>query len=234
MRHNNIEFLFPLAKYCEYRAHTRKQRYCDPFVPVVGSHYGDGALIKFVYSGVAAAWQSLDCEEGEDSEIRERSLGAWSLFFNEGMNGSRFWDLFDNVLNLIDGRSRFSVSERRQHAVWTNLSKTGLPGKTAAGGADSALRQLDAAQFRRELVLLKPDLLLCVSGRFLAATGHEIFDGWPDSDIKPSVAETSIKRMPGGGWLYWTMHPGRQPNTWRDAVLGDISRILERINAPSK
>lgn len=226
-----LEELFPLESYTGHRAHSRAKGYCDPFVPYVGQHYGNGDFPRFVYSGVAAGWDSHQSDDGEDETLREKGRAATSDFIETGMNGSSYWRLFDAALAVLDPSNVLTISERRQRAVWTNLSKTGKSGETAPPDNDLRLRELDASQFQNELKILQPDLILCPSGGSLAATGDKVFGLWDDADIKASIPHTSIKRIPGGGWLYWTMHPQFKTNEWTQAVLSDVGLIAERIRS---
>lgn len=227
-----LDQVFPLEAYRTYRAHAVTKGYCDPFVPHVGEKYGEDGFPRFVFSGVAAGWGRHISEEGDDIDLRGAAAEWASKFIDqEGTNGSPFWKLFDAVLGVLDPTGHTSVVERRKHAVWTNLSKVGKVGETAPPDNDLKLRELDATQFRHELSLFSPDLLLCVSGSKLEETGNAVYSTWANADIKPSHEHTTIRRSPDGGWLYWTMHPQFRTNEWRDGVLEDVRLIVERLRA---
>lgn len=219
--------LFPLHRFRDYRELAAREGYCDPFVPAVGQHYGDGRMPRLLYCGVAARWGDDGQYAGSDEELFEAEA-AWSADLLAGGDGaSAFWRLLDRILELLG--PDLGPDERRARAVWTNLSKSGLGhDATCPPENDPALRALDTAQLRHEIDLLSPDLMVCVSGNNLVPTGVEVFrEGRvPVADFKPSVPQTEAWELPEGGRLYWTMHPQFKTKDWSNRVVDDIAALL--------
>ena len=226
----HVEDVFSLQAFGRYRRLANEKGYCDPFVPYVGPDYGRERLPRFVYCGVAARWDEMISQDADDVASYESEVGWTKDFIRKGMNGSPFWNLFDDVLAILDPQDSLTREERRRTAVWTNLSKLGLPDKaTAPPDNDLALRALDVEQMRREIEVLAPDLLLCVSGSKLVPTGNDAFTGLASVDFEPAHERDRVKRLPGGGWLYWTMHPQWKPREQIEAVMSDLRRIVGQL-----
>lgn len=227
--HPTAEILFPLERFRQYRDLARAKGYCDPFVPAVGPAYGDGGMLRVVYCGVAARWGGDGREAGSDVDLFA-SEAAWSATLLVGENTkSAFWRLLDRVLEAI--APHLKPAERRARAAWTNLSKSGRGyGATCPPDRDTSLRSLDVAQLRHEVELLRPELMVCVSGNNLVSTGIEVFRAWPAiMDLSPSVDQTEIRRLPAGGALYWTMHPQGKTREWTSRVVSDSHRLAETL-----
>lgn len=226
--------LFPIDRFRRYRVLAAKRGYCDPFVPTVGDRYGSGTLPRIVYCGVAARWGD-DGREPMVNDVRLFNEAAdWSSnVFDERSLNSAFWRLLDSMLAKLDLDTALTASQRRRCAAWTNLSKSGRGyGATCPPDSDVELRALDIEQFNHELGLLDPDLLICVSGNNLVSTGKALFRRWPIVQDGIEVPDQSeVRRLPNGGWLYWTMHPQAKPSAWGETVLSGISDIAERLPA---
>lgn len=214
--------LFPEERLDRYRKLIASRGYCDPFVPTVGGLYGNGVLPRVVYCGVAARWRG----DGREPD-------AWRSVFEERSINSAFWRLLDGILERLDVDAALDPDQRRKCAAWTNLSKTGRGyGATCPPDSDVDLRALDIEQFNHELRLLNPDLLVCVSGNNLVTTGKALFRDWRSAEEAiPMPDQTEVRRLPNGGWLYWTMHPQAKPKVWSETVLGGISCIADRLHS---
>ena len=201
-----------------FLALAKADGYCGPFVPYVGPRYPTSEL-KIVYCGVAPYYD-------DDSPFNAPADAAeWSRSVAEEADiGSPFWRLLDDILGL---RYAEKPLERRQRAVWTNLSKLNWGGRiTAPADGEQALRRLNVAQFKDEMALLGPNLLVCVSGSGLVETGRELFEPLDRGAFMPSVDQTWVRKLPTGGTLYWTMHPGHKSTDWKNRVIGDVAKLI--------
>lgn len=225
------------ATYAAYRRHCREQGYCDPFVPYVGDAWFAPGHVKFAYCGGAAWWSEAGlCFDDDDAAFRW-STDQSANFVREGMYDTPFWRLFRRIASITPGLAGAGEAEMLRRFAWTNLSKTGIVGRSAPPDNDQVLRELDVGQFRHEMDVLRPDLLVCVSGSLVPSTGYALFDNpdWPEPDVPvPATASTWIRRTPWGGWLLWTMHPAYKPRAWHDSVVGDIEATLDLIEAAGR
>lgn len=225
------------ATYAAYRRHCRKQGYCDPFVPYVGAEYSTPGHVRLAYCG-GAAWWSAPGEAFDDDEAAfQWSKDQSTSFVLEGMYDTPFWRLFRQIASTVPGLSGVDEGDMLRRFAWTNLSKTGLVGSSAPPDRDRVLRDLDVGQFRHEMDVLRPDILVCVSGSLVPSTGYALFDNpqWPTPDDPlPATESTWIRRTPWGGWLLWTMHPAYKPRAWHESVVGDVAAILARIATESE
>ena len=202
-----------------YLAMAAAKGYCGPFVPYVGPRY-DASPLRVIYAGVAPYLT-------DDVPFNDIAVAAeWSRSVAEDADiSSPFWRLLDDVLALWYESE--SPGQRRQRVVWSNLSKLNWRDKaTAPRDSDRALRSLNVEQFRHELSILAPDLLVCVSGNNLVETGRELFAYMLDEGVKLRAEQTWMRRLPTGGALYWTMHPGYKSADWKAGVLADIAMIV--------
>lgn len=225
------------ATYAAYRRHCRDQGYCDPFIPYVGAEYFAPGHVKLVYCGGAAWWNAPGEAFADDDAAFQWSRGQSVNFVLEGMYDSPFWRLFRQIASIVPGLSGADETDMLRRFAWTNLSKTGVVGQSAPPDNDRALRDLDVGQFRHEMDILRPDLLVCVSGSLVSSTGYALFDSpqWPTPDVPlPAMASMWIRRSAWGGWLLWTMHPAYKPRAWHDSVIRDVATILNQIEAEGR
>lgn len=208
------------AEFCASRG------YCRPWHPFVGGKYGATNLVKFAYCGGSAWWES----DGSTELTLDRSRQLTNDFVSQGMYSTPFWRLFSRLSALVFGQQRtdFVASDC---SAWTNLSKTGRVGESAPPDDDLELRHLDVQQLRRELSLLEPDILVCVSGSLVPSTGHAVFNDWPSIEgLEPKTVSTWIRRTPWGGFLIWTMHPAYKSESWIVSVENDVRAIIAALN----
>lgn len=226
--------IMPLSSYAAYRRLCAERGYCDPFIPYVGDKYGKDVGLKFLYCGGAAWWADHNAAIDDDAEALAYAAEASSQFIAGGMYSAPFWRLFWQAAEIVPGLKGQSHSEVLSRFAWTNISKTGIVGQSAPPDDDRDLRALDVEQFRHELDVLQPDILVCVSGSLVPSTAFALFDtpGWQAVDgIEPVTASTWIRRSDWGGWLLWTMHPAYKSRAWFASVLTDTATILKAIKA---
>jgi hypothetical protein len=226
-----MQIILPEA-YGAYRRHCRQERYCDPFIPYVGADYGAPGCVKLAYCGGSAWWTEASQSIDDDAAALIYSKGLTDKFVAEGMYSTPFWRLFREIAAIVPGLAGESEKDVLSRFAWTNLSKTGVVGQSAPPDNDRVLRSLDVAQFWHEMDILRPDLLVCVSGSLVSSTGYALFDTpeWIEPEFpKPVTKSTWIRRAPWGGWLLWTMHPAYKPRSWHDSILADVAAILDRI-----
>ena len=209
-----------------YAEFCRGRDYCSPWHPFVGSSYGTANRLKFLYCGGSAWWSE---QQQECSVFAAKALT--DQFVAEGMYSTPFWRLFERAAKLVypdiaDKRGASALS------AWTNLSKTGVVGASAPPDSDVKLRELDVAQLKRELAILNPDILMCVSGSLVPSVGHAVFDFYADAKVHVNTPSTWIRRTPWGGWLIWTMHPAYKSADWYRSVESDLSTVLRSLNDP--
>lgn len=213
------------SEFREYADHCRRNGLCNPWHPYIGTSYGSDGHTKFVYCGGSAWWDSDNLQP----QSLEHSRLLTSNFVENGdleSYSTPFWRLFDRLGGLIHpgAGSRRKVAD---FSAWTNLSKTGLVGQSAPPDSDAELRNLDTRQLKRELTLLQPDILVCVSGTLVPSTGHAMFDGWDRiAGLEATTESTWIRRSPWGGSLLWTMHPAYKSESWNVSVEHDLKSIL--------
>ena len=217
----------PLWKQVDFEAYAEfcaARGYCSPWHPFVGSRYGEPSRPKLAYCGGAAWWgeQQSDCSLSEAKALTDK-------FVAQDMYSTPFWRLFQRVTKLAypDVASK---EEAAAFSAWTNLSKTGAVGASAPPDSDIELRNLDVAQITRELTILTPDILLCVSGSLMPSVGQAIFNSYEKTELIPKTPSTWLRRTPWGGWLIWTMHPARKSEDWYQAVETDFSAVLLKVN----
>ncbi len=226
--------IMSLATYATYRRHCAAHGYCDPFIPYVGDRYGKDVGFKFLYCGGAAWWADHHDIINDDAEAFAYGAKASGQFVADGMYNAPFWRLFWQIPNIVPGLAGEPESEMLRRFAWTNISKTGVVGQSAPPDRDLDLRNIDVEQFRHELNILQPDLLVCVSGSLVSSTAYALFDTseWKVVDgVEAVTASTWIRRSEWGGWLLWTMHPAYKPRAWFQSVLIDTAAILEAIKA---
>ena len=222
--------LMPLHHYAAHRQHCRSVGYCDPFVPYRGDRYGADGTFKFVYCGAAAWWSEAHADIDDDGEAL-RASATWSRnFVNNGTYDSPFWRLFNQIAAALPDFAEAQPDEWLSRFAWTNISKTGTIRESAPPDSDAVLRELDIAQFRHEMDVLKPDLIVCVSGSLVPSTAFALFDTeeWAIiPEVRPTTEKTWIRQAPWGGWLLWTMHPAYKPASWAPDLLADVQTILD-------
>jgi hypothetical protein len=227
--------LMSLETYGAYRLLAREKGYCEPWVPHVGKHYGTGAFPKFMYCGGAAWFDYRYDFPADDAAAKEMAAALTQKFIDDGAYSTPFWRLFWRAAHLFPEAASMSDEDLLHHVAWTNLSKTGLLGQPAPPHNDLALRALDVKQMQAELAMLEPDILLCVSGSLVPATGDALFRSYEKiADFAPSTDSTWFRRAPWGGYLMWTMHPGYKSENWRRSVLGDLSILIALLNDPQE
>lgn len=217
--------LWDEAQFREYADYCLAQDYCSPWHPYVGPKYGQNENLRFAYYGGSAWWNSDTSkpQKVDDSRILTKGFVEGPAF---KLYSTPFWRFFDRLGALVFPEAR-TRSEITNFSVWSNLSKTGMVGKSAPPGADKVLRGLDVRQLRREFDLLEPDIILCVSGSLVPSTGHAIFGGWKKiAGLEARTASTWIRQSPWGGFLLWTMHPAYKSEDWALSVENDLKLIL--------
>lgn len=214
------------AEFESYGRFCASKNYCSPWHPFVGSRYGELGRPKLVYCGGAAWWggPQRECSLSEAKALTDK-------FVADDMYSTPFWRLFERVTKLAypDVASK---KEAAAFSAWTNLSKTGAVGESAPPDSDFELRRLDVAQLTRELEILCPDILMCVSGSLMPSVGHAVFGHYLEGKLSPQTPSTWIRRTPWGGWLIWTMHPAYKAEAWHRSVEADFNNILISLNDP--
>ena len=209
-----------------YAQFCRGRGYCSPWHPFVGSDYGAPGRLKLLYCGGSAWWG-----EQQDSTPLSRAKLLTDQFVGSGMYSTPFWRLFERIAKLaypdVVGRENAAM-----YAAWTNLSKTGVVGASAPPDSDEVLRQMDIAQLNRELAILRPDVLVCVSGSLVPSTGHAIFDACDEVELMPVTPSTWLRKTSWGGSLLWTMHPAYKSEEWLTSVEEDFSKLLRSLDKP--
>ncbi|MGH6786028.1 MAG: hypothetical protein ACREBO_04295 [Novosphingobium sp.] len=220
--------LWRAESFADYAELCRRKGYCSPWHPYVGPQYGKTDHLTFAYCGGAAWWNS-DSDEAASLGESQRLTVEFVVGELESYS-TPFWRLFDRLGGLVHsgGLSRQDVLAR---SAWTNLSKTGAVGRSAPPDGDIELRQHDVRQLHREFDLLRPDILICVSGSLVPSTGHAVFDAWDEvRDLRPETESTWIRRSPWGGLLLWTMHPAYKPDTWSASIESDVRKMLALLH----
>ena len=224
--------IMPFATYVSYRRHCVTRGYCDPFIPYVGDRYGDQGPLKLVYCGGAARWAESRDKIRDDAEALAHGAELTRDFVAGGMYSAPFWRLFRQVAAITPGLANEVESLMLRRFAWTNLSKTGIVNRSAPPDNDPILRDLDVIQFNHEMDMLRPDLLMCVSGSLLTTTAYTLFDspGWLQTSTPALTTEkTSARRTPWGGWLLWTMHPAYKTRAWFDSIVKDTAMVIATI-----
>lgn len=226
------QWIVPPERYGAYRQHCRAQGYNAPFVPYVGDAYGDGSAVKLVYCGAALHHDSHQDDTGDDAHAYAHGEAETRRFVHGGMYNSAFWRLFAQIAAEVPGMTGQESGLMLNRFVWTKLSKAAVSGASAPPNKDRGLRSLDVAQFRHEMDVLQPNVLICTSGSLVSSTGHEIFSERDWQAVPGFEAKTPsswIRRAEWGGWLLWTMHPAYKPADWASLVVEDVRRILQRV-----
>lgn len=223
----NLEALFPIQKFAEYRAYARQGGYCDPFIPFVGRRYGEG--LRLVYCGVAVRQTEQVNWVGSDEDLYQRERDFSEGIAADPMSRSAFWRFLDRLTSVVFGESEGWL-ERRQKIAWTNLSKLSrAENRTAPPDSDAVLRRLDAEQLSLEVDCLRPDLFVCVSGNSLIPTGRAVFEKWLPEELASSIEGVWIRRMPHGGSLYWADHPSRKPSEWSEQTFSELAKLVQEL-----
>lgn len=219
------ETLFPLEIFRSYRSLCRVRGYCEPWHPYVGSGYGANDGFKLLYLGGAAWWSNTNHHPQDDQEALEASRHATYKFVEGGAYSSPFWRLLRRISQEVFVQANWDSFLRS--IAWSNLTKTGLVGETAPPDSDRELVELDCQLLRHELSLLKPDLVLCVSGSIMPSVGHELFGRLLEpGNPAPSTGSTWFRNFADGSKLIWTMHPAYKSQSWSDTVISDVKTML--------
>lgn len=217
----------------EYRRlREANSKFTEAFVPCRPYAFGAEGRRKFVYCGVAVWEPKLQLYDADHTRAWQESQAFTQNFLDEVARGehkrSAFWRMFDVATQVFVGEG-LSLAERTKTSVWTNLSKLGEEGRVAPHDRSGKLRELDVAQLRSEIEFLEPDWMLCVSGRELQETGYAAFEECRRLEgVDIATPETELRRLPNGGVLIWTMHPGKKPLSWIHALVLDLKLVAAR------
>jgi hypothetical protein len=224
--------IMPLSTFVAYRRLALENRrlkhekgYCEPWVPYVGPDFGAAGSPRIVYCGAAPAYNRND--EGsyppDDEAALRMATKRWADFAAGGGYDSAFWRLGKLIVENLDGPPPSPNPFSR--IAWTNLTKLNAVGDSAPKGGGAELLSLDVAQMTREISILRPDILICVSGSMLTSTGNRVFADCEPMLVQPETSNTLVKRLPSGGILYWTMHPNWKTKAWSQSVISDLLRL---------
>jgi hypothetical protein len=218
--------IMPLSTFTAYRKLAREKGFCEPWVPYVGPDFGASGGPRLVYCGAAPSYESNDRDEypaDNDETALRMATKRWADFVSGGGYNSAFWRLGKLIVENLDGPPPSPNPFSR--IAWTNLTKLNGVGDSAPKGGDAELLSLDVAQMTREISILRPDILICVSGSMLTSTGNRIFADCEPMLVQPETSNTLVKRLPNGGILYWTMHPNWKTKAWSQSVISDLLRL---------
>jgi hypothetical protein len=133
------------------------------------------------------------------------------------------------VTNALTG-GEYTLEARADSCVWTNISKLGEAERVASRDAGQALRRLDAEQLKAEIAALVPDWFVCLSGSERQNTGYDVWGSWPIINLESRrTPNTEIRKMPGGGVLFWSMHPNYKPADWVAGVISDLQNLRATV-----
>ena len=227
--------VMPVSTFQQYRELARQSGYCEPWAPYVGPDYLNCPEPRFMYCGGAAWWDSDTPLPRDDFAALQASISRSDQFVASGMYSTPFWRLYRDAVAQMPWSRNLPSSLVDRRVCWTNLTKTGVVQQTAPPDSDEHLRCIDVIQMNHELALLRPDIILCVSGTIVPTTGHALFGEWAmiAGDCQPSTASTWFRRAPQGSLLMWTMHPAYKPRSWRASVLRDLRKLIEMFQATS-
>ena len=215
--------IMPLGTFAAYRRLAREKGYCEPWVPYVGPDFGAAGGPRIVYCGAAPYYESDDRDEypaDNDETALRMATERWADFGGGGGYKSGFWRLGKLLAESLTGPAQSANPFSK--IAWTNLTKVNEVGRPTPRGGGDALRSLDVAQMRREIELLRPDLLVCVSGSMMVSTGNAAFSHCEPMAVQPQRPNTIVKRLPTGGLLYWTEHPRPKGAAWMQSVISDL------------
>lgn len=217
--------IMPLSTFTAYRRLAREKGYCEPWVPYVGPDFSAAGAPRIVYCGAAPFYDRADrgSYPDDDEAALRMATERWANFADEGGYNSAFWRLGKLIVENLDGPPPSPNPFSR--IAWTNLTKLNGVGDSAPKGGGPELLSLDVAQMKREISLLRPDILICVSGKMLTSTGNRIFADCEPMPVQIETSNTLVKRLPNGGILYWTMHPNRKGKAWSQSVTSDLLRL---------
>lgn len=205
----------------------RARRASLPFLPQVGTAYGQSHRLLIVGKVASLSWEDFEPEDElarEDEKLLARIQDSWGSFF-ERPDGSPFWRGCAKVAAAAGG-SLASVA-------WTNVLKLGGrgPPHTSSWNPDHGVRRLQVRagvldMLRVEIEELQPDTVLFVTGPAFDDYLRKAFPGWR---LKEEAWPQALAQMVGEEQqVIRSRHFQGMTNATLDRICDDVRRARSR------